>query len=167
MWWKTVAVAMLFVLAVSCSSEDGEGSASTTEQTSTPAAVEVAVSTGDEETLTQEQETSAVQSIKEIADVQDVRVERAQVTNNRLRSGTTLQLIVTIVVDVGTTADRGQELGNQLVRFFMNFGPENDPAPGEDLGEGLFEYKIMVVDPDGKFVTRGSKSPIAPIIYWT
>jgi hypothetical protein len=113
----------------------------------------VACNEGPPPTLTEEQETLAIQSIRGYTEVLDAAVGQ---------DGRTLSLAV--VVAVATSKERAKELGDNFVRLVKSFGP--DEAPGTDIGDGDFDYLIAVAYPDETIIARGAKSRGSSRISW-
>ena len=154
MLWKGVGLALSMALVVSCSSD--ESSPAPTQApaaTQASAATQVPTGTG-VPTLTEEQTGEAIQAIKGFTDVQDATASKAD-----------LKVTLTLVVDPGTDVSRAKELGVEFVRLVMTFGPEDTPAEG--LGEGFFDYVIIVAYPDETLVARGAKSSLVAVVFWS
>ena len=154
MWWKGVGVALSMALVVACSSDE-----SSSAPTQAPAATQVSAATQvptetEAPTLTEEQTGAAIRAIKDFPDVQDATASKAD-----------LKVTLTLVVDPGTDVARGKELGVEFVRLVMTFGPEDTPPEG--LGEGFFDYVIIVTYPDETLVARGAKSSLAGGVFWS
>lgn len=103
--------------------------------------------------LTDEQKNLAIQGIKEYPEVRDAAV---------YQEGKELSLIV--IVDYATSEARAKDLGDSFVRMVKTFGPE--PAPGKEIGEGMFDYKIGVAYPNEEIVAVGAKVSFADHITW-
>ncbi len=81
-----------------------------------------------------------------------------------------LDLSLAIIVLSDTSEARAEELGDAFVRLVKTFGlldsDKSEPAPGEEIGEGIFNYLITVAYPDQTIIVQGAKVSFATHITW-
>jgi len=79
-------------------------------------------------------------------------------------------LSLAIIVPKGTSEARAKELGDAFVRLVKTFGlldsDKSEPAPGKEIGEGIFNYLITVAYPDQTIIIQGAKVSFATHITW-
>ena len=75
-----------------------------------------------------------------------------------------IKLTLAVVVPYGSAESAAKTAGDDFVRMVKSFGPE--PAPGEEIGTGDFDYSVTVVYPDKTVVIKGSKVSSSPHIIW-
>ena len=75
-----------------------------------------------------------------------------------------IKLTLAVVVPFGSEESAAKAAGDNFVRMVKSFGPE--PAPGEELGTGIFDYFVTVVYPDKTVIIKGAKVSSSPHIIW-
>lgn len=103
--------------------------------------------------ITEQEKSLAISQIKEHANVKDAAISQ---------DGDTLSLV--LIVDLGTTKNKAKELGDNFVRLVKAFS--KDDSPGNEIGNGIYDYLIGIYDPAKKEIAMGAKSSIARSITW-
>lgn len=112
-------------------------------------------------TVTDLEKSWAIDQIKAYPDVLDAAIAQ---------DGYTLSLA--IIVPATTSEARAKELGEFFVRSTKSFAllesneKEKEPAPGKEIGEGIFDYLITVASPDQTIIVQGAKARNATHITW-
>lgn len=79
-------------------------------------------------------------------------------------------LSLAIIVPKGTSETRAKELGEAFVRLVKTFGlldsGKSEPAPGKEIGNGIFDYLITVASQDQTIIIQGAKVSGATHISW-
>ncbi len=73
---------------------------------------------------------------------------------------------LSLVIIIGYAANEkyAKEQGDDMVRLTKSFGP--GPAPGKEIGEGLYDYLIGIYRLDETEVALGAKAKQARRISW-
>lgn len=110
-------------------------------------------------TLTEVGKNTAIDQIKAYSEVLDA---------DFVQDGYTLSLA--IIVPAVTSQARAKELGEAFVRLVKTLGlmdsGKSEPAPGKEIGEGIFDYLITVASPDQTIIVQGAKVRNATHITW-
>lgn len=69
-----------------------------------------------------------------------------------------------LIVSWATNAQYARQLGDNFVRLYKTFSP--DDAPGATIGQGIYNYLIGVYYPNEKQVAQGAKAKYATGINW-
>lgn len=77
--------------------------------------------------------------------------------------GRTVALSLTVRADTGPTAARA--LGEKFVRLVKTMAT-TEPAPGDDLGTGAFDYVVHIRTPGNGLLARGGKSTADHTLRW-
>jgi hypothetical protein len=77
--------------------------------------------------------------------------------------GRTVALSLTVRADTRPTAARA--LGEEFVRLVKTMAA-SEPAPGDDLGTGAFDYVVHIRTPSNGLLARGGKSTADRTIHW-
>ena len=75
-----------------------------------------------------------------------------------------IKLTLAVVVPFGSEESAAKAAGDNFVRMVKSFGPE--PATGEELGTGIFDYFVTVVYPDKTVIIKGAKVSSSAHIIW-
>lgn len=110
-------------------------------------------------TITEVGKNTAIDQIKAYPEVLDADL---------VQDGYTLSLA--IIVPAATSQARAKELGEAFVRLVKTFGlmdsGKSEPAPGKEIGEGIFDYLITVASPGQTIIVQGAKVREATHITW-
>jgi hypothetical protein len=112
-------------------------------------------------TVTDLEKSWAIDQIKAYSEVLDAAIAQ---------DGYTLSLA--IVVPAATSQERAKELGEAFMRLTKNFAllesdeKQKEPVPGQEIGEGIFDYLITVASPDQTIIVQGAKVRNATHITW-
>ena len=109
--------------------------------------------------ITELGKTTAINEIKAYPEVVDAAIAQ---------DGYDLSLA--IIVPKGTSEVRAKELGDAFVRLVKTFGlldsGKSEPAPGKEIGKGIFNYLITVAHLDQTIIVQGAKVSFATHITW-
>ena len=109
--------------------------------------------------ITELGKTTAINEIKTYPEVLDAAIAQDR-----------YDLSLAIIVPKGTSEVRAKELGDAFVRLVKTFGlldsGKSEPAPGKEIGKGIFNYLITVAYPDQTIIVQGAKVSFATHITW-
>jgi hypothetical protein len=103
--------------------------------------------------ITDDQIEVAQQVIMEYQMVRDAAI---------LQDDETVHLV--IVVSYAANDTYARELGDSFVRLVKTFS--EDAAPGQRIGQGMYDYIVTVARPDESVIVRGAKNRFAEDMKW-
>jgi len=103
--------------------------------------------------ITDNEKFEAITSIREQSEV---------IRANIKQDGDTVSL--SLIVEYGTPRSRAMELGESFIRLMKKISRDKDP--GEEIGEGIYEYLVTVSHPNEKEIVAGTKAKRAKDITW-
>lgn len=103
--------------------------------------------------ITEDEKRSAINSIREESEVINASIEQEDETIN-----------LTLIVEFGTSKGRAKKLGKDFIRLVKTLSKDKDP--GEEIGEGIYDYTIEVLYPNKKEVVAGAKARRARKVTW-
>lgn len=75
------------------------------------------------------------------------------------------KLSLVVIMSYGTTVAYAKNIGDNFVRLIKSYN-EIEEGPHKEIGEGVFEYAIFVVDPNEKDIASGIKLASQKDIIW-
>ena len=103
--------------------------------------------------LKEKEKLLAIKLIKQQDKVKDAGISQ----NNGI-------IILTLIIDYGTSLERAKELGDNFIRLVKTHSI--DVNPEEKIGKGLYKYTIVVVYPNKEEAVRGIKELSSESITW-
>ena len=103
--------------------------------------------------ITEDEKHSAITSIREESEVINALIKQEDETIN-----------LTLIVEFGTSKGRAKKLGKNFIRLVKTASKDKDP--GEEIGEGIYDYVIEVLYPNKKEVVAGAKARRARKVTW-
>ena len=103
--------------------------------------------------ITEDEKSSAINSIREEYEVINASIEQEDETIN-----------LTLIVEFGTLKGQAKKLGKAFIRLVKT--ASKDKEPGEEIGEGIYDYIIEVLYPNKKEVVAGAKARRARKVTW-
>jgi len=104
--------------------------------------------------ITRKNKLVAITSIK-----REVGVLDANIIQNNVKVKLVLEL------ENDTSRERAKELGDKFVRFVKKECRDFDP--NKDIGEGIYDYLIMIFYPEQILLLKGVKECLANTINWS
>ena len=91
--------------------------------------------------------------------------ERSEVVDSSLSQNDEGDLILVLVVQFGTSEVVAKGLMEDFARLAKTLGPE-DPPSIEEIGRGLYDYRVGIFYPNEELIDRGAKVRESPKITW-
>ena len=90
---------------------------------------------------------------------------RSEVVDSSLSQNDEGDLILVLVVQFGTSEVVAKGLMEDFARLAKILGPE-DPPSIEEIGRGLYDYRVGIFYPNEELIDRGAKVRESPKITW-